>query len=182
MQTPPGRDLARHLDDVRAAPADEGRIEMIVRRPAVDAREVVSEAVLDPLVGLVGDDWLVRGSDSMADGSADPDAQLTLMSTRVLAAIEPDRSRWPLAGDQVLVDLDLGVENLPPGTRLLAGEVVLEVTALAHTGCAKFRSRFGADALRWVNGRAQRPYRLRGVYVRVVRGGAIRVGDTIRKA
>ena len=37
------------------------------------------------------------------------------MSVRVLAAIEPDESRWPLAGDQLLVDLDLSIEALPAG-------------------------------------------------------------------
>lgn len=182
MGTSPGRNLARHVDEIRAAPADDGRIEMIVRRPAVDAREVVSEAVLDPVRGLVGDDWLARGSASMPDGSADPAAQLTLMSTRVLAAVEPDRSRWPLAGDQLLVDLDLSVENLPLGTRLVAGEAVLEVTEMPHTGCAKFSSRFGADALRWISDPALRELRLRGVYARVVRGGTVRAGDTISRA
>jgi hypothetical protein len=32
---------------------------MIVRRPSVDEREVVPEAVLDPDSGLVGDGWLL---------------------------------------------------------------------------------------------------------------------------
>ena len=181
MREPAERDLARHTDEVRAAPADAGRIEMIVRRPAVDAREVVPEAVLDPATGLVGDDWLARGSSSTPDGSADPEEQLTLMSTRVLAAVEPDRSRWPLAGDQLLVDLDLSTDNLPPGTRLFAGDAILEVTASPHTGCAKLSSRFGADALRWISDPALRPLRMRGMYARVVEGGVVRVGDTVRK-
>ena len=136
----------QRLPYVQAAPADHGRVEMIVRRPSVDEREVVPEAVLDPDSGLVGDSWLARGSRSTPDGSADPEVQLTLISTRVLESIEPDRSRWPLAGDQVYVDLDLSVERLPAGTRLAIGSAVIQVSEPPHTGCAKFSARFGSDA------------------------------------
>ncbi len=170
------------LDDIRAAPHDGGLLEAIVRRPAGGEREVVPEAVLDPVVGLVGDDWLRRGSSSTPDGSADPEAQLTLMSTRVLAAIEPDRTRWPLAGDQLLVDFDLSADNLPAGTRLAIGDALVEVTAKPHTGCAKFSARFGSDALRWINSPTGRDLRMRGLNARVVRGGPIRPGDPIMKA
>jgi MOSC domain-containing protein YiiM len=141
----------------------------------------VTEGLLDVEEGLVGDDWRTRGSRSRPDGTADPDAQLTLMSTRVLAAIEPDPTRWPLAGDQLLVDLDLGVDNLPPGTRLRVGEAEVEVTPKPHTGCARFAARFGTDALRWISTPEGRDLRMRGVYVRVVRSGPVRVGDVVRK-
>lgn len=184
MDTPtsPARDLDHHTAGVMAAPPTEGRIVSIIRRPAHDEREVVDAGVLDVTAGLVGDGWLARGSRSTPDGSADPESQLTLMSTRVLAAIEPDASRWPLAGDQILVDMDLGVENLPPGTRLLAGGAELEVTVRPHTGCAKFAARFGTDALRWISAPDGKALRMRGVYVKVVRGGTVRVGQSVRKA
>jgi MOSC domain-containing protein YiiM len=104
------------------------------------------------------------------------------MSTRVLAAVEPDRARWPLAGDQLLVDADLSMANLPPGTRIAVGEAVLEVSETPHTGCAKFSARFGSDALRWINSPVGRELRMRGVNARVVRGGTVRVGDVLRKA
>jgi hypothetical protein len=181
LDTPPGRDLDRHLDDVHAAPRDGGRLELIVRRPAVDEREILDSAELDVERGLVGDGWLVRGSRSTPDGSANPDAQLTIMSTRVLAAIEPDRSRWPLAGDQLYVDLDLGEESLPPGTRLAIGAAVVEVSAAPHTGCAKFSARFGSDALRWINSPVGRALRMRGLNARIVQGGVVRVGDEVRR-
>jgi hypothetical protein len=181
VETTADRDLDRYLDDVRAAPRDVGRVELIVRRPAVDDREVLAEAVLDPVAGLVGDDWLRRISRSTPDGSADPASQLTLMCVRVLAAIEPDRSRWPLAGDQLYVDFDLGPENLPTGTRLTIGEAVVEVTAKPHLPCAKFGARFGDDARRWVDGPTGRALRMRGVKARIVEGGVVRVGDAIRK-
>jgi hypothetical protein len=185
MDTPtaaPDRDFAAHMDAVLASPSDGAIIELIVRRPEREEREVVAEARLDPVEGLVGDGWLARGSKSTPDGSADPLSQLTIMSTRVLAAIEPDRARWPLAGDQILADLDLSDANLPPGTRLRVGEALVEVTERPHTGCAKFASRFGLDALRWISAPERRSLRMRGMYVRVVDGGVVRVGDEIRKA
>ena len=177
-----GRDLDRHLDDILAAPRDAGPVELIVRRPGRDEREVLSSGMLDPVEGLVGDGWRPRGSRSTQDGSADPASQLTLMSTRVLAAIEPDRARWPLAGDQLYVDLDLSEANLPIGTRLTIGDAIVEVSERPHTGCAKFGARFGTDALRWISTPAGRAMRMRGMYVRVVHGGTVRVGDSVRRA
>ena len=174
-------DLDAHLPDVQTAPADGGRVELIVRRPAVDEREILAEAVLDPEVGLVGDGWLARGNRSTPDGSADPEAQLTMISVRVLGAFEPDRSRWPLAGDQVYVDLDLSVDRLPAGSRLAIGTAVIEVSAAPHTGCAKFSARFGSDALRWINSPTGRAHRMRGLNARVISAGTIRPGDEIHR-
>jgi MOSC domain-containing protein YiiM len=168
-----------HLDDIRAAPADEGRVELIVRRPAPDEREILDEAVLDPEAGLVGDRWAGR---DVAATPAYLASQLTVMSTRVLAAIEPDRARWPLAGDQLYVDLDLSEGSLPAGTRLVVGSAVIEVSETPHTGCAKFSSRFGSDALRWINSPVGRAHRMRGLNARIVQGGTVRVGDAIRRA
>jgi MOSC domain len=181
MQTPADRDLDQHLASVRAAPRTAGRLELIVRRPAEDEREVLGEAVLDPDLGLVGDDWQRRGSRSTPDGAADPETQLTLISVRVFAAIEPDRTRWPLAGDQLYVDLDLAADNLPAGTRLAIGDAELEVSEMPHTGCAKFSARFGSDALRWINGPTGRELRMRGVNARIIRGGTVRAGDPVRR-
>lgn len=178
----PARDLDQHLDHVLAAPRDAAPLELIVARPGPGERTILEAAVLDEGSGLVGDGWLARGSRSTPDHSANPAAQLTLMSTRVLAAIEPDRSRWPLAGDQLHLDLDLSAENLPVGTRLTVGDAVLEVTDLPHTGCAQFSARFGADALRWISTPTGRENRMRGMYVRIVKGGTVRLGDIVRKA
>jgi hypothetical protein len=181
VDTTETRDFEPHLDRIREAPRDVGRLELVVRRPAVDQREVVAEAELDPARGLVGDGWLERGSRSMPDGSANPDCQLTLMSTRVLEAIEPDPARWPLAGDQLYVDFDLSIEGLPAGSRVAIGSAVIEVTEKPHTGCAKFSARFGSDALRWINSPVGRAHRMRGLNARVITPGTIRSGDTIRR-
>ncbi len=172
-------DVAAAEAHVDAAPVDHGRLEAIVRRPAVDARESLEAARLDLVLGLEGDGWADRGSRSTPDGAADPGAQVTLISVRVLAAIEPDRTRWPLAGDQLYVDLCLDPEVLPTGARLAIGEAIIEVTDKPHTGCAKFGARFGSEALRWINAPAGRARRLRGLNARVVQAGTIRVGDAV---
>jgi MOSC domain-containing protein YiiM len=179
---PTAEELEAGLDEIRRAPADEGTIELIVRRPAVEEREVLEEGTLDLEEGLVGDCWGTRGSSSTRDGAAHPDRQLTLINARVIGLVARDRDRWPLAGDQLYVDLDLSNENLPPGTRLELGSAVIEVTDQLHTGCAKFTARFGSAAIRFVNGKAGRPLRMRGMYAKVVEPGTVRRGDTIRKA
>jgi hypothetical protein len=165
--------------DVEGAPRS-GTLEFIVRRPGVDERESVVAGRLDPEVGLEGDGWADRGSSRTSDGRANLEAQITLISTRVLAAIEPDPARWPLAGDQLYVDIDLSLEALPAGSRLAIGEAVVEMSETPHTGCAKFSARFGSDALRWINSPRGRELRMRGANARVVSGGAIRVGDPVR--
>jgi MOSC domain-containing protein YiiM len=173
--------LERRLDHIRQAPADGGTVELIARRPAVDEREVLSEARLDLHNGLEGDTWRSRGSGRAPDGGPDLEAQLTLMNARVAAAIAGDRARWPLAGDQLYVDLDLSKANLPPGSRIQIGSAVIEFSEPPHTGCAKFSARFGVDALKFVNSPVGRELRLRGANCRIVVAGTVRPGDAIRK-
>ena len=103
------------------------------------------------------------------------------MNARTVALVAGDRERWPLAGDQLYVDLDLSPENLPPGARLEVGTAVVEISDVPHTGCAKFTERFGSAAIRFVNGSSGRAHRLRGVNARVVQNGVVRPGDPIRK-
>jgi hypothetical protein len=177
----PERDFSPALSDIAAAPRDLGRLERIVRRPAVDQREEVDAAELDTAAGLVGDTWLRRGSKSTPDGSADPEAQITIISTRVLRALEPEESRWSLAGDQLYVDFDLSEESLPAGSRIAIGDAVLEVSAKPHTGCAKFAARFGIDALAWISTPTGKAHRMRGLNATVIEGGRIATGDDVRR-
>lgn len=172
--------LEQALPWLRESPRDAGSVEMIVRRPAIEAREVLQEGVLDPADGLVGDNWRTRGSRSTPDGSAHPDAQLTLTNSRIVSLIAGSEERWALAGDQLYVDFDLSEENLPPGTRLRVGSATIEITDKPHTGCGKFVKRFGVEALKFVNSPVGREMHLRGIYARVVEGGTVRAGDPIR--
>jgi hypothetical protein len=174
-------DLEAALDHLRAAPSDEGTVELVVRRPAVDEREVLAEGQLDLAAGLVGDTWTERGSSRTPDGGPHPDMQLNVINARLSALVAIDPDRRALAGDQLHVDLDLSIENLPPGTRLGLGTAVIEVTPQPHTGCAKFTARFGQDAMRFVNSPLGRELRLRGMNAKVVVPGTVRPGDPIRK-
>ena len=164
--------LAAGFEETQRSPSDAGRVELVVRRPAEGEREVLDEGLLDTAEGLIGDRW---------HSGKDPATQVTLMNARVAALLAGDRERWPLAGDQLYVDLDLSIENLPAGTQLEVGSAILEVSEEPHTGCAKFSARFGSDAIRFVNSPAGRALRLRGMNARVVKAGAVRPGDGVRK-
>ena len=174
-------ELETGLDEIRQSPKDEGVLEMIVRRPRTDEREVLAEGELDLIQGLVGDNWRTRGSSDTADGSSHPDMQLNIMNSRVIALVAQNKERWPLAGDQLYIDLDLSAENLPPGTRLAVGSSVIEVTAQPHTGCKKFVARFGLDAMKFVNSSVGQQLHLRGINAKVVQPGLVRVGDIVKK-
>jgi hypothetical protein len=174
-------ELEAGVGDIRRAPKDEGVLHMIVRRPNVDERELLDEAQLSVDEGVVGDTWRLRSSSRMPNGGPHPDMQLNIIGTRAIGLIAQDRARWALAGDQLFVDLDLTGENLPAWTKLQIGSAIIEVTDQPHTGCGKFVSRFGVDAMKFVNSPLGRSLNLRGINARVVQPGTIRVGDVVKK-
>lgn len=174
-------ELEQGLAHVLESPQDNGELKLIVARPGVEQRDVVSEGLLDEDHGLVGDNWLTRGNGETDDGSADPEMQLNIMNARVAELVATSPERMPLAGDQLYLDLDLSSENLPPGTRLALGDAVIEVTEPPHTGCKKFAARFGKDAIVFVNSGFGRKQNFRGICARVVQGGSIKVGDVATK-
>jgi hypothetical protein len=174
-------ELEAALDQLRQAPKDEGIVHLIVRRPQVDQREVLEEAELDPVMGLIGDSWNVRKSSRTPDGSPHPDMQINIMNSRVTALVAQAKERWPLAGDQLYIDIDLSKENLPGGARIAIGSAVLEVSPLPHTGCHKFVSRFGVDAMKFVNSTVGKELCLRGINAKVIQGGVVKVGQTAKK-
>ncbi len=174
-------ELEGFLDQMRLAPSDQGRVALVVRRPSQGVREVLLEGALDIDRGLAGDDWESRGSRHTPDGSPHPEKQVTVMNHRFAAFLAGSPERVPLAGDQLYVDLDLSLGNLPAGSLLAVGGAVIEVTAAPHTGCAKFIQRFGEAAMRFTGSRAGRELRLRGLNARVVTGGVVRPGDLVSK-
>lgn len=174
-------ELEQGLEYIRQSPATNGTVEMIVCRPQVGERRVLESAQLDLERGLVGDNWLQRGNRKTADGSANPDMQLNLMNARAIALIAGSQERWPLAGDQFFIDLDLSEENLPPGSRLRIGSALIEITAEPHLGCKKFSERFGRDATLFVNSDIGRSLHLRGLNAKVVEAGEVRSRDSVVK-
>ncbi len=172
-------EMEAQLDLIRQSPQDNGVLEMIVCRPDVDQRQMLFEAELDVERGLIGDSWLSRGN--YRGGPANPDCQINIMNSRVTALLAQDRERWPLAGDQLYLDLDLSDDNLPPGSQIAIGTAILEVTAEPHTGCKKFASRYGSDATQFVNSPEGKRLHLRGINARIVQSGLVRTGDTVTK-
>lgn len=173
-------ELEAGLDHIRQAPKDNGVLRMIVRRPHVDQREILYQGELHPREGLVGDAWKVQAG-HRSDEPRHRNRQITIMNARAIALLAQDKERWALAGDQLYVDLDLSDDNLSPGSRLAIGSAILEVSAAPHTGCKKFSSRFGLEALKFVNSPEGKGLHLRGINTRIVQGGVIQVGDVVRK-
>jgi len=175
------QELEAALDHLREAPKDEGVLQLIVCRPEVDQRKLLDVAELDPLRGMIGDNWIVRGSSKTPDGSPHPEMQINIMNSRVTALVAQDKERWPLAGDQLYIDMDLSKENLPAGARIQVGSAVLEVSPLPHTGCHKFVARFGMDAMKFVNSPVGKELCLRGINAKVVQAGVVKVGQVAKK-
>jgi MOSC domain-containing protein YiiM len=163
------------LPGVLSSPQDDGVIEMLIVRPNEDERLTPDKVEVSALLGVHGDHW------SKGKYSEMPDIQIAIINARLLDLVSGGRDRWPLAGDNIVADLDLSQTSLVPGQKLRAGTAVLEITDTPHEGCKKFASRFGPAALRFVNVGPAKDLRLRGVYARVLQDGLISVGDRIQK-
>ena len=170
------------LAQILESPQDNGTVDLIVRRPTIGGRQVLTEAELSLTEGVVGDTWNGRRSKRTEDGSPHPDMQLNIINARFSRLVGGDDADVrALAGDQLHVDLDVSHANLPAGTRLAIGVAVIEVTDQPHRGCPKFAARFGATAMRFVNVGVGKELRLRGINAKVVQPGVIRPGDSIVK-
>lgn len=174
--------LEEGLPDVLAAPKDIGRLTAIVVRPASNQRRTLTAVQVTPERGIDGDRWVTDGHHGSENGQPDPRNQVSLMNARFLRQIAGSEDAMSLAGDNLIVDLDLSEENLPAGSRLAVGnQVVIEISELPHTGCTKFERRYGPEAREFMNNPRGQELHLRGRYARVLFGGTIQVGDTVRK-
>ena len=169
--------LAHILD----SPRDDGVLEAIVIRPEPGLRQDLQSCEISLAGGTHGDRWAKGCWKTTEDGKPHPDVQICIMNARCIALLARQRERWALAGDNLLIDLDLRPENLPPGQRLRIGTAVIEITAVKHAGCASFAERYGQSAVVFVNARKGSALRLRGVYARVVEDGRVTAGDHVVK-
>jgi len=174
-------ELEAGLDHIRKSPKDNGVLELIVRRPKENEREILEEGQLDLKQGLVGDNWRVKGSSRTTNGLGHPDMQLNVMNARAVAHLAKSKDRWALAGDQLYVDFDLSNENLSAGDQLAIGSAIIEVTEIPHNGCKKFVERFGLEAMKFVNSPIGKELHLRGINAKVVKPGIVKTGDVISK-
>jgi hypothetical protein len=178
-------ELSAGMGLLQAAPTETGDVHLVVRRPGLGARELLGEGVLDPVDGLLGDNWYSRATSRAIAAGRHLEAQVNVMSARMVALLSDSVEEQAFAGDQLYLDLDISVANLPTGSRLAFGEpgaggAVIEVSAKPHNGCAKFTARFGEEAMLFVNSEVGRQLRLRGFNARVVEAGPVRPGDAVR--
>ena len=174
-------ELNAGLAHIRAAPKDQGTLRAIIARPAQGERRDLEVCEISLDSGVHGDHWAKGCWKSTADGRPDPDVQICMMNARCIQLIAQERSNWPPAGDNFFIDMDLTPENTPPGTRLAIGTAIIQVTGIAHNGCASFIERYGRDACVFVNTGEGKRMRLRGIYARVLRDGRVSVGDKVVK-
>jgi MOSC domain len=182
LQHRSANELVEGLADVESSPADDGQLVAIFVRPATNERQSLRTATLTSERGIDGDRWMTDSFYRLESGQPDPRCQVSLMNGRFLRQIAGREDNMCLAGDNLIVDLDLSETNLPVGSQLAIGpEVVIEISDLSHTGCSKFASRYGQDAREFANNARGKSLRLRGRYGQIVRGGTIRIGESVRK-
>jgi hypothetical protein len=173
-------DPSRHLDRATLeasiaalrAPLDEGSVALMVARGPAGERHLPDEAVLTVEGGMPGDRWA-------SQTKYGPDYQLATARAD-FARLIANGQALELHGDNLFLELDLSTGNLPPGTLLRAGEALLRVTPVAHDGCKKWVQRFGLCPMQLNLHPAYRALHVRGIYLRVVEEGRVRVGDRVR--
>lgn len=169
------------LDHILAAPKDIATIEQLCFRPDFGDRTFPETLEMTVDQGIIGERWTKKPWLTLPDGAPDPRIQVSILSKRVMDLCWRDRENTVHPGDPIVVDMDLGAENLPVGTRLRAGSAILEVSDKFNNGCVKWRDRYGEDSLRWFNKRENRDLRLRGILCRIVQDGTVQVGDQLVK-
>jgi len=169
-------EINSNLSFILSSPKDVGKIESIIVRRRKNERELRKEVFLSPEKGVEGDRWY-----DLSKGKPDPRRQLTIINSRLIKLLAQSVERMQLAGDNLIIDLDISDANLPVGQRLTIGKVMVEITDVPHTGCSRFAERYGNDAVEFINAPERSSLRLRGVYAKFLNSGLIHVGDIIKK-
>ena len=174
-------ELQAGLPHILESPQDNGLLEAIVIRPDHGVRRDLQSCEISLALGTHGDHWIKGCHISTEDGKPHPDVQICIMNARCIGLIAQERDRWPLAGDNLFIDLDLRPENLAPGQCLSIGSAIIEISSVPHTACQSFVERYGKAAVVFVSAPKGRAMKLRGIYARVVRDGTVTVGDRVVK-
>lgn len=171
-------DLNAALPQVMACAKTDAAISCLCLRPDRGTRAFPDRLILTQAQGVVGDRWLTTAWLTLPDGSPDPRVQVSILPQRVLDLVWTDRENTPHPGDQIVADLNMSEENLPIGTLIRAGSAVLRVSDEPNLGCVKWKVRYGADALTWVE--SHPTLRLRGVLCSVEQDGIVNLQDRLQ--
>lgn len=169
------------LPEILAAPKEGAAISYLCLRPKRNTRIFPQELQVSAAGGIEGDRWVSQPWKTLPDGSPDPDIQISILNTKVLEAVWRDREKFAHPGDTFCLDMDLSTTNLPVGTLLQVGDVVLRVSGEFNNGCGKWKVRFGRDSFDWINEPAHHALRLRGILCAIVQDGVLRNGDIATK-
>ena len=173
-------ELMTALPHILSAPKTDAPIASLCFRPAMNQRQFPATLTLTQAAGVPGERWLTLPWLRLADGSPDPDIQVSILPQRVLDLVWRDRVGTPHPGDTIVADLDCSMASLPPGTMIRAGSAVLRVSGLFNEGCVKWKVRYGADARAFNDAPGHPELRLRGVLCAVVQDGAVSLTDRLQ--
>ena len=143
-------------------------VQCLVTRNEDGSRNTPQTVRLSTELGVVNDRWCLDPARNMNE-------QIAAMSHQIASSISNGQP-LTLFGDALFLDMD--VSTLVTGSRLKIGDCLLEVTPEPHNPCNKFRKRFGHPA--FMGCVTHKHLNIRGVYLRVLTGGALSIGDPIQ--
>lgn len=181
MAFPSREVLDQALSDILAAPKDGAAISRLCLRPGRGRRNFVDQIQLTQIDGIPGERWKREPWMRTPDGAPHAGIQVCILPTRILDLVWQAGSDDPHPGDTFTADMNMSEANLPEGQLLSVGTAVLRVSEVFNNGCAKWKGRYGADALDWVRAPENQPLRLRGLLCSIERDGMIRTGDVLQK-